>query len=143
MTLTLKSKLKAAIAAIVAIIVLDAIWLGLIATPFYAYHMAEVGRLVDGKFDPNLAAALVVYILLALGIVVFVVPATIKSTLRHAFARGALLGLVIYGVYDFTNMATLKSWPLVLALSDTIWGATVCGCASVAAVWVLQASDKN
>jgi uncharacterized membrane protein len=29
----------------------------------------------------------------------------------------------VYGVYDFTNYATLRDWPLALALADTAWGA--------------------
>ena len=39
-----------------------------------------------------------------------------------AAAFGALFGLVVYGVYDFTNYSTLRQWPLVLALADTAWG---------------------
>jgi uncharacterized membrane protein len=33
-----------------------------------------------------------------------------------------LLGLAIYGVYDSTNYATLKSWDPKFAIMDTIWG---------------------
>ncbi len=33
-----------------------------------------------------------------------------------------LFGLVIYGVYDTTNYATLKKWNPRFALMDTLWG---------------------
>jgi uncharacterized membrane protein len=34
----------------------------------------------------------------------------------------ALIGLATYGVYDFTNYATLKRYPLEFAVADTVWG---------------------
>ena len=44
---------------------------------------------------------------------------------------GALLGLVVYGVYDFTNYSTLRQWPFVLTLADTAWGALASAAAAV------------
>ena len=35
---------------------------------------------------------------------------------------GALFGLVTYSAYDLTNLATLKNWPLEIALIDIVWG---------------------
>jgi uncharacterized membrane protein len=35
---------------------------------------------------------------------------------------GATLGLVAYATYDLTNMATLKAWPLRIAVMDIAWG---------------------
>ena len=37
-------------------------------------------------------------------------------------AYGPLFGLVVYGVYDFTNYSTLRQWPLVVAFTDLAWG---------------------
>ena len=36
-----------------------------------------------------------------------------------------LLGLVTYGVYDFTNLALLSKWQLFTAVTDTLWGGTL------------------
>lgn len=33
-----------------------------------------------------------------------------------------ILGLSLYGVYEFTNLALLKNWNMELALIDTVWG---------------------
>ncbi|MDE3157076.1 MAG: DUF2177 family protein [Acidobacteriota bacterium] len=46
----------------------------------------------------------------------------------------ALLGLVVYGVYDFTNYSTLRDWPLTLAVVDTAWG-TVASALCALLVW--------
>ena len=32
--------------------------------------------------------------------------------MAEALGLGALLGLVAYGTYDFTNLSTLRNWPL-------------------------------
>lgn len=33
-----------------------------------------------------------------------------------------LLGLVIYGIYETTNYATIKNWSIYFVLGDTLWG---------------------
>jgi uncharacterized membrane protein len=51
---------------------------------------------------------------------------------------GALLGLVAYGTYDFTNQATLKNWPVIVTVVDLIWGAVITGSVSMLAVWIIR-----
>jgi len=70
--------------------------------------------------------------MLGIGVAVFAVERS--GTAAAAAARAALLGLVVYGVYDFTNYSTLRDWPLTLALVDTAWGAVASAlCAAI--VW--------
>jgi uncharacterized membrane protein len=40
---------------------------------------------------------------------------------------GALFGLIVYGVYDMTNMATLENWPVRMVWVDICWGCFLCG----------------
>ena len=115
----------------VGFMVLDGIWLGLLMKNFYRDQLAPIVRLVDGGIAPNWPAAVVVYVLLGTGIAVFVIPRA--STVPLAAAYGALFGLVVYGVYDFTNYSTLRQWPFVLTLADVAWGA-VASAACAAAV---------
>jgi uncharacterized membrane protein len=103
-----------------AFMALDGFWLGLVMKGFYRDQMAPIARLADGGFAPNWPAALLVYVLLGLGVAVFVAPRA--ATPLAAVAYGAVFGLVVYGVYDFTNYSTLRQWPLLLALADVAWG---------------------
>ena len=119
----------------VAFMVLDGVWLGLLMKNFYRDQLAPIVRLANGGIAPNWPAAVVVYALLGTGIALFVIPHA--STVPLAAARGALFGLVVYGVYDFTNYSTLQQWPLVLALADVAWGA-VASAACAAAVQVVN-----
>ena len=126
MGLTIK---MAAIGA-VAFMVLDGVWLGLLMKTFYRDQLAPIVRLANGGIAPNWPAALVVYALLGTGIALFVIPRA--PTVSSAAAFGALFGLVVYGVYDFTNYSTLRQWPFVLTLADVAWGAAASAVAAAA-----------
>ena len=52
--------------------------------------------------------------------------------------RGAVLGLIAYGTYDFTNYATLKQWPLTMVIVDLIWGTFITGVAAAAGYWLAR-----
>src|SRR3954465_11594031 len=112
--------IRMAAAGAVAFMVLDGIWLGLLMKNFYRDQLAPIVRLADGSIAPNWPAAVVVYALLGTGIAFFVMPRAAPVSLAAAY--GALFGLVVYGVYDFTNYSTLRQYPLVLALADAAWG---------------------
>ena len=123
--------IKLAAAGAVVFMVLDGVWLGLLMKNFYRDQLAPIVRLAGGSIAPNWPAAIVVYVLLGIGIALLVIPRA--PTIPLAAAYGALFGLVVYGVYDFTNYSTLRQWPFVLALADVTWGA-VASAACAAAV---------
>ena len=60
--------------------------------------------------------AMLVYFLLVIIINYFIIQKN-RSPLE-AF----LLGFCIYGIYEGTNYAMFKKWPIQTALMDTIWG---------------------
>ncbi len=112
-------------ALVLSLVVLDAIWLGGIMKPFYLDQTAQVARIRDGGWDVVGWAAVQVYLFLALGLFLFSLQGA-ANRLEAGF-RGALLGLVIYGVYETTNIALVRDWPLEMALVDIAWGAVLCG----------------
>jgi len=121
---------KLAAVGAVAFMLLDGVWLGLLMRNFYRERLAPIVRLADGGIAPNWPAAFVVYALLGAGIALFVIPRA--GSISLAAAYGALFGLVVYGVYDFTNYSTLRQWPFVLTLADTAWGTLASAAAAVA-----------
>ena len=105
----------------VTFVVLDFLWLAVIAKGFY---QGQVGGLMASP--PNFVAAGLLYLLYSAGLVGFVVlPALGAGSLGQAALVGALLGLVVYGVYDLTNLAVLKGWTVPVAVVDMLWGAVV------------------
>lgn len=112
--------------ALVTFLVIDLIWLGVVARSFYR---AQLGHLL--RADVNWAAAMAFYVIFVAGIVVLVVwPAVEQQSLLRAVALGALLGLVTYAAYDLTNLATLKGFPITVAVVDLAWGAVLCATVS-------------
>jgi uncharacterized membrane protein len=101
--------------------VLDGIWLGRLMKTFYRAQLAPIVRLADGGIAPNWPTAFVVSILLGTGMALFVIPRA--WTVSLAAACGALFGLAVYGVYDFTSDSMLRRWPFVVTLADVAWGA--------------------
>lgn len=104
--------------AAVAFVVLDAIWLGMVAKNFYFSRLA--GLLRD---KPDLGVAAVFYVIYLAGVVYFaVVPALASGGMATALLNGAMLGFLAYATYDATNLATLKGYPAAVAVVDVVWG---------------------
>lgn len=105
----------------IVMVLLDMLWLGVIAKPIY---QQGIGHLMADK--PNVAVAMVFYALFALGIVIFAVaPQSGGAGWSTTLAMAALFGFFAYATYDLTNLATLRDWPLRLSLIDIAWGTAV------------------
>ena len=108
-------------ATLVVMVALDMLWLGLVAKSFY---QQGIGHLMAGQ--PNIAVAALFYLVYAIGLVVFAVaPGGETAGWSTTLALGALFGFFAYATYDLTNLATLKDWPLGVALVDMAWGSLV------------------
>lgn len=92
----MKAKLLLIAAGVAAVVMapVDALWIGLVANSFYK---EQLGALLG----PTVGWAAVLFYLMY---------------------AGSVLGLVAYGTYDLTNMATLQGWPLPLVFVDLAWG---------------------
>ena len=124
--------LTAYIGSAVAMLALDAVWLTTMVPRLYKPALGDM--LAD---PPNFIIAGVFYLLYVIGIVVLaVLPALNQQNWLMALGAGALLGLVAYGTYDFTNLSTLKNWPLTLSLIDVCWGVVLTGVAATGGYFV-------
>ncbi|MEO8483353.1 MAG: DUF2177 family protein [Acidobacteriota bacterium] len=118
---------KPFVTALVGFAVLDGIWLGVVMKNFYRTALGPMARTgPDGALTPIWAVALPVYVLLALGQVVFVLPRITGESFGTAITCGAVFGFITYGVYDLTNWSTLRSYTGTLALVDMAWGTFAC-----------------
>lgn len=114
--------------ALPTFLVIDLIWLGVVAQSFY---QKEIGHLM--RSDVNWPAAFAFYLVFVAGIVVFVVwPAIEKESVARAIGLGAFFGLVTYAAYDLTSLAVMEGFSVKLTIVDLAWGSVLC--ASVAAL---------
>jgi uncharacterized membrane protein len=113
---------------------IDMVWLGFVAKGFYR---DQIGFLM--KSEINGMAAVAFYLLFVVGLVLFVIaPAIEKNSWHHALLFGALFGLITYGTYDLSNLATLKDWPLLVTLVDLAWGAVLAAGVSIATFFIAR-----
>ena len=125
--------LKLYVTALLTFAVLDALWIGVFMKGFYNSEFGEIARRHEGAMSPRWPAAILVYLLIPLGIVLFVRPAMGGSaTILQAAGWGAAYGLIGYAIYDLTNRATLERWSLKLTVVDMAWGTFACAVSAVA-----------
>lgn len=113
---------------------LDFLWLTVLGIGFYR---AEIGELLLDQ--PSLAPAAIFYLFYVAGLVGFaVLPAANAGSWVWALVAGVALGLLAYGTYDMTNLATLKGWSLQISLIDLAWGGFLSGSAALAGYWAVS-----
>ena len=101
-------------------VMLDAVWLGIIARDFYKSNLGYIMGPV------NWTAAVVFYLLFLVGVNYFALWPAIKSnSTQLALLNGAFFGFICYATYDLTNLATLDKWPLNVVIIDMLWGAVL------------------
>ncbi len=115
------------VATAVVFLVVDLVWLTQIARQFYASMLGDL--LLE---QPNVGIAVGFYLVYVLGIIIFAVAPALKTgELQTALIYGCLFGFFAYATYDLTNLATLKGWPVMMAVVDIAWGTTVTGISAV------------
>jgi uncharacterized membrane protein len=127
--------LKAYVLTLLIFLGIDAVWLGFVAKDFYAEQLAGLLR-----EEFNMAAAGGFYLAYVGGIVYFAIaPALAKGSWKTALLNGVLLGLIAYGTYDFTNLATLEGWPVIVTAVDVTWGGVLTGASALGGYFATRA----
>ncbi|PZM17305.1 DUF2177 family protein [Rhizobium tubonense] len=122
----MKTALTAYAGSFATLLVLDAIWLGLVARTFYRDQLGELMLP-----QPDLAVGAAFYIFFTVAVVVLaVMPGLAAASVGKALLYGAVLGLAAYGTYDITNLSTLRNWPLLMSAVDMAWGTVITAAAA-------------
>ncbi len=110
------------LALAVFILVVDVLFIGFAAGDFFREQLFELGRINsqgDG-FDAVIWAMVMVYFCLPLGVYFF--SKCEQNTYGSVLLSGGIYGLSAYGIYEFTNLALIKNWPIEMAFVDILWG---------------------
>ena len=103
--------------ASIIFVVLDGLYLNLIKSSFNN----QIKNIQGTDIKVNFIAVGITYIFLIFGINYFIIQR------KRSVSDAALLGLTIYGVYEFTNLAVFSKWSILLSIVDTMWGAVLFG----------------
>ena len=107
--------------SLITYITIDNMWINFLMKSFYDEQMGVLNNMHISYVQIGLAVC--VWALLTLGLCVFAVWGS--KSYREVLLKGALFGLIVYGVYDLTNYVGLVNWPLSLVLVDWAWGICV------------------
>ena len=120
--------------ALTIFLVLDGIWLGFIAKNMYK---KKIGHLMAEK--PRWLVAAVFYLFFITGLSFFVIQEAVNlESIIFAMGGGAFFGALTYSTYDLTNLATLKKWPVSMAVIDIIWGSFLSAAVAVLTYLVIM-----
>jgi uncharacterized membrane protein len=96
------------------------------------YFNNQVQKVQNSPIQINFAATFICYVFLITGLNYFIIDT--NKSVSDAF----LLGIVIYGVYETTNLALFKNWSWLTAIIDTLWG----GVLFSATTWIIRLIKK-
>ena len=99
----------------IVLLAIDFIYLSLTKS----YFAKQVQLIQGSSMELNYLGAAICYMFLVFGLNYFIIQP--ERSVFDAF----LFGIIIYGTFDFTNMAIFKKWSLTTSIMDTLWGGTL------------------
>ena len=120
--------------ASIIFLMIDVIWLSFAVTYFYK---PNIGHLLLDK--PVIWAAALFYIVYVFGLAVVIIEPSLNSNNAVKFLSQAFIfGLVAYGTYNLTNMATVKGWSPNVVLVDMLWGGSLTAFSSYFGIFIAK-----
>jgi uncharacterized membrane protein len=96
----------------ILIVVIDSVYLNSIK----GYFGKQISSVQKSPMKLDMTATVLAYVFIVFGINYFIIHK--RASVSDAF----LLGLIIYGIYEFTNKALFNKWTYTTVAIDTIWG---------------------
>jgi len=117
---------------LIIIILIDSVYL----YTFFNRFSNQIKTIQKDDITINYVSTFVVYLLITLGLYYFTQN---EENLNKKLLNAAILGLVTYGVFDFTNGAIFKNWQTELSIIDTLWGSLL----MTSSIYVYEKISKN
>jgi uncharacterized membrane protein len=120
-------------------LILDIVWLSITVKTLYR---PALGDLLKDK--PLMWAAVLFYVIYMIGLALIILkPAIANDSILQALWTGIVFGVVAYGTYNLTNMATIKNWSSSIVFIDMIWGGLLTGFSSAVGIYLTKIFFTN
>ena len=120
-------------------LVIDVVWLSITVKSLYR---PALGDLL--KDTPVMWAAVLFYIIYMIGVALIILkPALANDSILQALWTGVVFGVVAYGTYNLTNMATVKNWSASIVWIDMLWGGFLTGFSSAVGIYLTKTFFSN
>lgn len=126
---------------LLSLLILDGIWLGLVAKDGYQLAMGHIMR-EHVIIWPWMAF----YLLYPVAILILAIKVQLPTQTGCYFVwRGVVLGAAAYGTYNLTNYALVVDWPLAITIKDWLWGVILTSCCAWTGgqVWLNKSIQEN
>ncbi len=107
------------------LLILDYVWLGIITKDFIIREFWSLITVEEsGSIKINLTAGLIAWLVISVMIVTFV---TLKyNNIWEVVMYWALLGFLVYAMYDLTNLTFLNNYSIKFTFVDIAWWTFAC-----------------
>lgn len=123
-------------------LILDGAMIATYTSKVFGSMIANIQR--GQKMETKLLPGLLCFIVLAFGITYFVLPKIDYDNIPRDSAKyGLIWGLVVYAVYDLTNLATFKKYEYSTALFDIMWGGLLGFLVTLITAYTMKAIKKR
>tara|TARA_B110000014_G_scaffold121494_1_gene83480 strand:+ start:193 stop:603 length:411 start_codon:yes stop_codon:yes gene_type:complete len=120
-------------------LIIDVLWLSITVKSLYR---PALGDLLKDK--PVMWAAVLFYIIYMIGVALIILkPALANDSILQALWTGVVFGVVAYGTYNLTNMATVKNWSASIVWIDMLWGGFLTGFSSAVGIYLTKVFFTN
>ena len=120
-------------------LIIDVLWLSVTVKSLYR---PALGSLLKDK--PVMWAAVLFYIIYMIGLALIILkPALANDSILQALWTGVVFGVVAYGTYNLTNMATVKNWSASIVWIDMMWGGLLTGFSSAVGIYLTKVFFTN
>lgn len=117
----MKLLISATLISALIFLIIDLIWLSFSVKSFYR---PNIGHLL--LETPVMWAAILFYLIYVIGLAVVIIePSLDYQNTQKFLIKAFMFGLVAYGTYNLTNMATIKGWSPNVVFVDMIWGGSL------------------
>ena len=117
----MKLLISATLISALIFLIIDVIWLSFSVKSFYRPNIGHL--LLD---TPVMWAAISFYLIYVIGLAVVIIePSLDYQNTQKLLIKAFMFGLVAYGTYNLTNMATIKGWSPNVVFVDMIWGGSL------------------
>lgn len=100
----------------IVFLILDITWISF----FSRYFNPMIESIQNKPVKINMIGAILAYLVMLYAYYNLAYDGDIPN-----YKKAALLGLAIYGTYEFTNLATIAGWDYKISILDISWGITV------------------
>lgn len=108
------NNIKSFIVIMILYLIIDLPVIGYLNSKMYLDNFEKItGEKTNFKKIP----AIIAYLILSLSVYYFIIKRS-----NNISVDSAMLGFVIYGIYNATNLATLNNYSVKVSIVDTLWG---------------------